>query len=383
VCAVPKDPAARNDAIDWLRGAVMMLMALDHTRMFLGTSVDLHTAPPALYFTRWVTHFCAPVFVLLAGTAAWLHGRRLDSTGALSIYLLTRGLWLVLLEVTVVRFVWLFAIGPEIVLLQVIWAIGAAMVVLAGVVWLPRGAVVAFAATLIVGHNLLDTVAADRLPSLRWLWLLLHEPGKLEPFAGATWFVAYPLVPWVAVMVAGYVIGPWALLPRADRRARFLRAGVALTAGFVLLRATNLYGDPHPWSGEGGPVRAVLSFLDCQKYPPSLLYLCMTIGPALCALAWMDRPLGPWAARVTVFGRVPLFYYVLHILLIHLLAIALAWPAMGPAAMARPFAVGEPLGYSLPAVYAWWAAVVVVLYPPSRWFAGVKRRTRAAWMSYL
>jgi len=380
---VPKEPSARNDAIDWLRGAVMVLMALDHTRMFLGTSVDLHTAPPALYFTRWVTHFCAPVFVLLAGTAAWLHGRRLASTRALSIYLLTRGLWLVLLEVTVVRFAWLFALGPEIVLLQVIWAIGASMVVLAGLVWLPRGGIVAVAAALIAGHNLFDTVQADRLGSLRWLWLLLHEPGKLQPFTGATWFVAYPLVPWVAVMAAGYALGPWALLPRADRRARFLRAGLVLTSGFVVLRATNLYGDPHPWSSEGGPMRAVLSFLDCQKYPPSLLYLAMTIGPALCALAWVDRPLGPWATRVTVFGRVPLFYYVLHILLIHLLAIALAWPAMGPAAIARPFGVSEPLGYSLPAVYAWWAVVVVFLYSPCRWFAGVKRRSHSAWMSYL
>lgn len=380
---MPEPQPSRNDAIDWLRGVVMVLMALDHTRMFVGSAVDLHTAAPALYFTRWVTHFCAPVFVLLAGIGVYLHGRRLSSTRALSGYLLTRGLWLAALEVTVIRAVWLAYIGPDILVLQVIWAIGASMVVLAGLVWLPRAAIAAVAVALIAGHNLLDGVHAEQLDSLRWLWVLLHEGGRLEPFTGARWIVVYPLVPWVAVMAAGYVIGPWALLPRAQRRAAFLRAGVALVAGFVLLRATNLYGDPQPWAAAGGPVRAALSFLDCEKYPPSLLFLAMTLGPALCVLAGMDRPLGPWAARVAVYGRVPLFYYVLHILLIHLAAILLAWPALGLAAAMRQFVASGGLGYPLPAVYALSVGVVVLLYPACRWFAGVKRRSRAAWVSYL
>ena len=176
---MPDAHPARNDAIDCLRGAVMVLMALDHTRMFLGPEVDLHTAAPALYFTRWITHFCAPVFVLLAGVAAYLHGRRLASTRALSSYLLTRGLWLAFLEVTVIRVAWMLYIGPETLVLQVIWAIGVSMVVLAGLVWLPRAAIAAFAVTLIAGHNLLDAVHAERLGSLRWLWLLLHEEGRL------------------------------------------------------------------------------------------------------------------------------------------------------------------------------------------------------------
>jgi uncharacterized membrane protein len=375
--------AARNQAIDWLRGAVMILMALDHSRMFLGSSVDLHTASPALYFTRWITHFCAPVFVLLAGTAAYLHGQRLGSTRALAGYLLTRGLWLAFLEVTVVRTVWILYIGPQILVLQVIWAIGVSMVVLAGLVWLPRSAIAAFAVALIAGHNLLDTVHAAELGAVRWLWLLLHEAGRLEPFPGARWIVAYPLVPWVAVMAAGYAIGPWALLPRDARRERFLRTGVALIGGFALLRAANVYGDPHLWTADGGTLRALLSFLDCEKYPPSLLFLAMTLGPALCLLAWMDRPLGPWATRVAVYGRVPLLYYVLHLFLIHAAAIALAWPVLGAAALARPFVAGEPLGYSLPAVYALWVAVVLALYPACRWFADVKRRSRGAWVSYL
>jgi uncharacterized membrane protein len=380
---VANPQSVRNQAIDWLRGAVMILMALDHSRMFLGPAVDLRTAPPALYFTRWVTHFCAPVFVLLAGTAAYLHGRRLGSTRALSRYLLTRGVWLAFLEVTVVRVAWILYIGPQILVLQVIWAIGASMVVLAALVWLPRSAIVAFAVVLIAGHNLLDTVHADAFGALRWLWLLLHEEGRLEPFPGASWIVAYPLVPWIGVMAAGYAIGPWALAPRQERRVRFARAGVVLIAGFVALRATNLYGDPHAWTAEGGALSPVLSFLDCEKYPPSLLFLAMTLGPALCMLAWMDRPLGPWAARVAVYGRVPLLYYVLHLFLIHALAIALAWPALGAAAVTRRFVGGESLGYSLPAVYALWAAVVLALYPACRWFAQVKRQSRAAWVSYL
>jgi uncharacterized membrane protein len=382
--AAPARPArARNQAIDWLRGAVMVLMALDHTRAFLGSPVELDTAGPALFFTRWITHLCAPVFVLLAGTAAYLHGRRLASTRALAGYLLTRGVWLVFLEVTVVRLAWILRVGPEVLLLQVIWAIGASMIVLAGLVWLPRWAVLAFALALIGGHNLLDGVHAAQLGSARWLWLLLHEPGSLAPFDGANWFVLYPLVPWVAVMAAGYALGPWALLPRAQRRARFAGLGAALIAGFVLLRASNLYGDPVPWAAEGGLLRGALAFLNCQKYPPSLLFLAMTLGPALAALAWMDRPLGPWAERVSIYGRVPLFYYVLHLFLIHAVAIALASLDLGGAAVAHPFVPSGPLGYSLPAVYALWIAVVLGLYPACRWFAGVKRRSRAAWVSYL
>jgi uncharacterized membrane protein len=379
---VPTPKSPRNEAIDWLRGAVMILMALDHTRMFLGTAVDLHTAPPALYFTRWVTHFCAPVFVLLAGTAAYLHGQRLPSKRALAAFLAKRGLWLVLLEVTVVRTAWILYLGPDVLILQVIWAIGASMVVLGALVWLPRVAIVAFAVALVVGHNLLDGVQADQLGGLRWLWLLLHQEGRLEPFPGARWFVVYPLIPWMAVMAAGYAIGPWALLPREQRRQRFGRAGMALVVGFVVLRATNLYGDPHPWTTEGGPVRTVLSFLDCEKYPPSLLFLAMTLGPALCLLAWMDGPLGPWAGRIATYGRVPLFYYVLHLFVLHAVAIALAWPALGVAAVAYPF-VSNGLAYPLPAVYAFWAAVVLTLYPACRWFTELKQRSHAAWVSYL
>lgn len=376
----------RNSAVDWLRGAVMILMALDHTRGFLGTGVELATAAPALFFTRWVTHFCAPVFVLLAGLGAYLHGRRQPSTAALSAYLAKRGLWLVLLEVTVVGFAWSLRVGIHGFFLQVIWAIGCSMVVLAGLVWLPRAAVAAFALTLIAGHNLFDGVHADALGGGRWLWIVLHEPGVLSPFADAGWFLLYPLVPWAGVMAAGYALGPWAVLPRDERRTRFARLGVGLIVGFSVLRATNLYGDPQPWSTGTGAVRALLSFLDCRKYPPSLLYLAMTLGPALCVLAWADRPLGPPGRWVSLYGRVPLFYYVLHILLIHLIAIAAAWPTLGSAALTHQYMPEGGLHFSLPVVYALWIAIVAALYPACRWFAGVKRRGAAAnvsWLSYL
>jgi len=376
-------PADRNEAIDWLRGAVMVLMALDHTRTFLGSSVDLDTVGPALFFTRWVTHFCAPVFVLLAGAAAYLYGRRIASPRALAGYLLTRGLWLVVLELTVVRFAWSFQVGPQVAMLQVIWAIGASMIVLAGLVWLPRWAIATFALTVIAGHNLLDGIRAEQLGSAHWLWLLIHQAGPLEPFAGARWFVAYPLVPWVAVMAAGYTLGPWMLLPRAQRRQRVLALGAALIVGFVLLRASNLYGDPNPWTAGQGTLRALLAFLNCEKYPPSLLFLAMTLGPALCALAWMDRPLGPWAKRVSVFGRVPLFYYVLHLFLIHAVATTLAVVHPSSAAPAHGIGPGNGLSYSLPWVYLLWVGVVLALYPPCRWFADVKRRSHAVWLSYL
>ncbi len=378
--SVPRGAFPRYEAVDCLRGIVMVLMALDHTRMFVGTPVDLAVAPVALFLTRWITHFCAPVFVFLAGMSARLQSRRLGSTAASSAHLLKRGLWLVVLEVTVVRLGCLFSFGPGVVVLQVIWAIGVSMIVLAGLVWLPRGVIGAVAVATIVGHNALDVVHADGLGGLRWAWILLHEEVRLEPFSGARWFLVYPVVPWIAVMAAGYAVGPWALLPQAARRGRFLTAGIALTTAFVVLRATNLYGDPHPWTSAGGPLRAALSFLDCEKYPPSLLFLLMTLGPAACALAWLDRPLGSWASRIAIYGRVPLFYYVVHIYVIHALALGLAALAIGTTRTPGP---EGGLALPLPAVYAVWIVVVVALYPACRWFGDVKRRSGAAWTSYV
>jgi uncharacterized membrane protein len=253
------------------------------------------------------------------------------------------------------------------------------MVALAALVWLPLPASAAFAVAMIAGHDALDGVRADGLGGLRWLWLVLHQEGTLAPFEGARWLVIYPLVPWIAVMAAGYVLGPWVVLPAAERRRRFLGLGTALIVGFIVLRASRLYGDPHPWD----PARGLLGFLDCEKYPPSLLFLMMTLGPALVLLALLDRPLGASGERVTIFGRVPLFFYVLHIFVIHALAVLLAWPTDGTAAIARQYMPNDPIRLALPATYACWLFVVAVLHAPSRWFAGVKSRSTAAWLSYL
>src|SRR5215468_6955847 len=278
---------ARLDSIDLLRGLVMVLMALDHTRDFFSASGPnpRDIADPALFLTRWVTHFCAPTFIFLAGVSAFLYGERGRSVGQVSLFLLTRGLWLILIEFTVMRFCWTFSFHINVFVLQVIWVTGASMVVLAGLVHLPRGAIAAIGLAMIAGHNLLDGIDAADLGNAAWLWTLLHQPGLIEIVPQLKLFVLYNLVPWSGVMAAGYALGPLFRLDPASRRSFLIRTGVAVIAGFVVLRATNLYGDPDVWSMQGSVLGTVLSFIDCEKYPPSLLYLMMTLGPALILLA--------------------------------------------------------------------------------------------------
>lgn len=379
----------RLDAIDLLRGLVMAVMVLDHARDFFMAGGfnprDVHD--PALFLTRWITHFCAPVFVFLAGMSAFLHGARGRTRGELSLYLLSRGLWLVLLEVTLVRFAWTFSIVPDFILLQVIWAIGMAMVALAGLVHLPRRAIAAIALAMIAGHNLLDGVDAARLGSLGWVWNVLHQPATLHPTPGLTVFPLYPLIPWVGVMALGYVLGPVMQAQPATRRRTLLLLGAAATLGFVLLRASNLYGDPAPWKVEDGLLPTVLSLVNCEKYPPSLLYLAMTLGPAMMALALLDRVRAGVGQPLLVFGRVPLLFYVAHILLLHAGAVVLALASTAEAAWlfgGLPI-VSVPAGYGLglPGAYLVWLLALALLYPPCRWFAGLKRRRGDWWLSYL
>jgi len=371
----------RLDAVDWLRGLVMVLMALDHTRDFFSGArvdpLDVARTTPALFFTRWVTHFCAPVFVLLAGA-----GARLSRRPDLPRFLLTRGLWLVLLELTVVRLGWFFNLDYSLAVGQVIWAIGWAMVALAALVRLPPAAVAVAGVTIIAGHNLLD----GREPA-GVLWAILHTGRPIALPPGITFVPAYPLLPWIGVIAAGYGLGDVLARPPEVRQRCQAAVGVALVAGFVLLRASNLYGDPHPWTPQATPLRTLLSFLDTTKYPPSLLYAMMTLGPALLMLAAADRGLARVLPGLVTYGRVPLFYYVLHIPLIHGLAILAAIAGGGSAAalVANTFLFARPEGYGfgLGVVYAVTAAVVVALYPACRWFGGVKARRRDAWLSYF
>jgi uncharacterized membrane protein len=379
----------RRDAIDLVRGLVMVLMALDHVRDFFSASPgnprDVNDA--ALFLTRWITHFCAPTFVFLAGVSAYLYGHRGRTVGNLSRFLLTRGLWLVLLELTVVRLGWTFSIFPDVLFLQVIWAIGWSMVVLSGLVFLPRWAIGALGVVLVAGHNVLDGVHAAQLGSAGWLWSFAHERAILGPLHGITVIISYPLIPWIGVMAAGYAFGPIFTRPVRERTRRLLQFGLGAVIVFVVLRALGLYGDPARRVAYGDVLPSILSFLNCEKYPPSLLYLFMTLGPALLLLAAAERARGRIAAWLVTLGRVPMLYYVVHLFLIHLLAVAYTWLASGNVGWLFG---GLPTrnkpahyGLALPGVYAVWIAVVLALTPLCRWFASLKQRRKDWWLSYL
>jgi uncharacterized membrane protein len=381
----------RLDSVDLLRGLVIVIMALDHARDFFTAvrfeATDLTQTTAALFLTRWITHFCAPVFVFLAGTSAFLYQARGRSRGEVSRFLLTRGLWLVLLEWTLVRWAWMFNFNytTEVLFVQVIWVIGVSMIVLAGLIHLPLGAVAAIGIGMIAGHNLLDGVSPESLGRWAPLWILLHAQAPIPLRGDQVLFVIYPLVPWIGVMAAGYAFGSLLLWPADERRRLLLRLGCGLTLGFLVLRAANVYGDPAPWSPQASAGRTVLSFLNTTKYPPSLLFLLMTLGPAIALLPLRERLRGPLARAVRVYGRVPLFFYVLHLALIHALAIGVAALAgFDPRRFRHVWMFLPPdWGYGLPVVYLVWAAVVLALYPACRWFAGVKARRREAWLSYL
>ncbi len=385
---------ARLDAPDFLRGAVMVLMALDHVRDFFTSArfdpLDLTQTSAPLFLTRWITHFCAPTFVLLAGAGAYLYGRRGHTRGEVSRFLLTRGLWMIVLELTVVRFGWFFNFDYAFAAGQVIWAIGWSMVVLAALTYaLPARAVAAVGVAIIVLHNLLDPLIPEQFGALAWGWQVLHEGGPIRWGAGNVFYVAYPLLPWIGVIAAGFGFGALLELPTARRRRVLLDLGLGMTAAFVLLGLLNVYGDTVPWTSQRTPMLTVFSFLDVEKYPPALRYVLMTLGPAIAVLPLLERvPDGPVKRFFITFGRVPLFYYLLHLLLIHLVAFLLA-RALGIDAAhllnAGPIVPPPPAawGFGLPVIYLIWVSVVLALYPLCRWFAGVKARNRAWWLSYL
>lgn len=368
----------------------MILMAIDHTRDFFGNSgvnpTDPATTTIPLFFTRWITHFCAPVFCLLTGTGAFLAGRR-RSTNELSRFLLTRGLWLIFLELVVCRCLgWQFNFDYRVTALIVLWSLGWAMIVLSGLVYLPPAWVATFGIVMVATHNLLDSV-----PWTNWFWSILHVPNILVATPRFAVFEGYPLIPWVGVAAAGYGLGQiyyWAV----DRRkALLLRLGLALTAAFIILRAIDIYGDPRPWGTQKSAAFTVLSFLNTTKYPPSLLFLLMTLGPAMLFLWALENGTRRWLRPALIFGRVPMFYYLLHIPVIHLLAIGVCYARYGQvywmfeSSNIGSFPITPPpgWGYSLPVVYLVWAIVVMTLYPLCRWFAGVRQRRSDAWLSYL
>lgn len=384
----------RIESVDVLRGVIMILMALDHVRDYFGdlaaNPTNLATTTAPLFFTRWITHVCAPVFFLLTGTGAYFAMARRGRSGV-SRFLLTRGLWLILLEFTVVRFVLQFNLDYQVTILTVFWALGWSMIALAGLVYLPVWAVTAFGTVMIAAHNLLDSVQASAFGPFAPVWSALHSPGLLVTDPGHMVLAAYPLIPWIGVTAVGFGLGRIFDWPQERRRTFLLRLGIGLTAGFIALRALNVYGDPAPWAVQDTTLFTVLSFLNASKYPPSLLFLLMTLGPALLALRALDACTPRRLRWVLAIGSVPFFYYLMHFLLIHLLAVAAAWLRYGEVhwMFESPsfdrFPITQPPGWpaALPVVYALWIGVVAALYPLCRWYAALKARRRDSWLSYL
>ncbi|MBD2595451.1 DUF1624 domain-containing protein [Nostoc spongiaeforme FACHB-130] len=368
-------------SLDMLRGLVMVLMVLDHVRVFF-TNVrfrptDLTQTNIPLFFTRWVTHLCAPTFIFLAGVAAYLYfENRLQTKQELSRYLLIRGLWLVFLELTVVRFGWTFEPTYSFSVAGVLWAIGWSMVVLAALVRMPIPLIASFGIVLICGHNLFDQIHVEQLGRWGWLWAILHEPKRLMLFANKNLFIGYPLIPWIGLMTTGYAFGTFMKQEKSLRQRLFLRLGLGLITGFVVLRAVNIYGDPYPWTVQNNFSFTILSFINCQKYPPSLLYLLITLGIAMLLLYLFEKYRFRIFQPLVLFGQVPLFFYIVHIWLIHLAAILLALPKYGLKAIIMPFMVSSLMptnyGYDLPMLYNFWIIMIILLYPLCSWFRSYK-----------
>jgi uncharacterized membrane protein len=378
---------ARISSIDIVRGAVMVLMAIDHVRVYSGLPAGGPTA--GIFFTRWVTHFCAPAFIFLAGTSAFMYARR---HADVSRFLATRGLWLILLELTILRVAWTFNVqfsGYN--MAGVIWVIGCCMLALAMLVRLPLAAIAAFGIVIIAGHNFFDLIqgAGSTLAESRFsgLWKILYLGFSAGPIVlggdGPQLWVLYSLVPWIGVIAAGYAFGAVLLLEPERRRRICLATGLGTIAAFAVLRGWNLYGDPRPW-------QSALDFLNATKYPASLSFLLMTLGPTIAVMPLLEEARGAVARWLTVFGRVPFFYYVLHIPLIHVLAMVVSLVRLGEVSgwlfgnhpMAPP-PPPEEYTWSLPLLYLVWAIALAILYVACRWYADLKARRSEWWLKFV
>jgi uncharacterized membrane protein len=372
--------ASRLGSIDRLRGAVMALMLVDHVREFfylhlqVGDPMSIASTPPELFFTRLTSHVCAPVFVLLTGLGAWLYGSR-HSPRETAAYLAKRGLLLIVLELTVVNFAWTFSFTPHMLYLQVIWAIGLAMMALSALLWLPRAGQVLLVALIVFGHNALDGVhfasgEAGFIP-----WAILHDRSVIELGGGITVRTSYPVLPWIGIILFGYLLGPlYAHGASAETRQRRLFAmGLATLGAFVVLRLLNVYGD-HAWQIGSTTLASLMSFLNITKYPPSLHFILLTVGLGLLALAGLERTQG--GRVLALIGRVPMFFYIAHLYLLHLIYLLLA----------AFYGTNQGGRFGFSQVWMVWAIalpVLVSLYLPCRWFGRLKQEGRQRWMSYF
>ncbi len=396
----PQNPASitqRVNSVDLLRGIVMMIMLLDHTRDFFHSAglnfdpTDLTQTNPPLFFTRWVTHFCAPIFVFLAGTSAYLQTMRGKSKPELARFLITRGLWLILLEFTIIRtLVWFDLDFHFAFMLQVIWVIGVSMIVLAGLIYLPLHIIAIGSIAMIALHNLLDKIQVKPEGFWDWVWMIFHQQGIIFFTPTIHGLVLYPLIPWIGVLAAGYCFGT-IYQGEPERRQRFLcKLGGGLLLGFIVLRGINIYGDPSRWSVQKNTVFTFLSFLNVSKYPPSLLFLLMTLSAAMFALSWFERIKSNTFSRIGItFGQMPLIFYLGQWFTTHGLAVVASYLAGKPTAWLFMGLLTQPrpnpgnLGFSLWVVYLFWFIGLLLLYPLCRWFAAVKRRRKDWWLSYL
>ena len=384
--AAPATAQPRVASVDLIRGTVMILMAIDHVRVYSGLPAGGPT--PGIFFTRWVTHFVAPAFIFLAGTSAFFYGRR---HADLSRFLFIRGVWLVLLELTVIRVAWTFNFDfPNYWLAGVIWVIGWCMMLTSALVRLRPNTVGAIGIVIILFHNALMPPLINAVPSLGELWKILYVGFAQGYVSGTPLIVLYSIVPWIGVMAAGYAFGSVLAMEPAKRNWTCARIGLGAIALFLVLRGTNLYGDPQPWSATS-PMPPFLSFLNTTKYPASLSFLLMTLGPTIAVIPLLDHVRGRIAQWVTVFGRVPFFYYVLHIPVIHALALIVSKIRLGE--MSPWLFTNHPMGnppppdgytWSLGLLYLVWAITIVVLYFPCRWYATLKARRRdLRWLKYI
>jgi uncharacterized membrane protein len=387
----------RIESIDLLRGLVMIIMAVDHVRDYFHNSAfiyspeDLSHTNVILFFTRWITHFCAPVFVFLAGVSSHLYGAR-KTTKELSLFLFTRGLWLVFAELFILSLFRTFNPSFHFFNLQVIWVIGVSMMFLSAMIYMKRSILLLTGILLIAGHNLLDNVHVPGNNIAAFLWALLHEVGYFK-FANITFHVHYPAIPWIGIMAVGYCFGSLFIrgFNAGKRRTILLSVGLITTALFLIMRYINVYGDPSHWSPQKNTAFTILSFLNVTKYPPSLLYALMTLGPAMVFLALAEKPLNAIGKRITVFGRVPMFYYLIHILLIHLSALVAAvisgykWSDMVLTTMINRSPALKGYGFNLLTVYIVWVSLIFILYPISKWFDQYKRTHRSGqwWLTYV
>ncbi len=380
---------ARLESVDVVRGVIMIIMALDHTRDFFGapgSPTNLATTSIALFFTRWITNICAPVFFLLTGTGAFLSLRK-RTKPELSRFLFTRGLWLIFLDLVLFRCLAVqFNFDYHTTVITVLWALGWAMIVLSVLINLPASIVTVVGVVIITTHNLLDSIR-----SANPLWSILHSPNIILATPGHTVFLAYPLIPWVGVTAVGYGLGQIYAWEPLRRRTLLLRLGIVLTIGFVILRAINIYGDPSRWAAQRTSAYTVLSFLNTTKYPPSLLFLLMTLSPALLFLWSVDTYTPRLLRPALIIGKVPMFYYLLHFALIHVLAVIICYARYGhihwmfESPDLAHFPITQPPGWglTLPLVYLIWAFVVLAMYQLCRWYAALKQRRNDPWLSYL